>query len=283
MTTQQAIASNFAQQYGPWALIAGGSEGIGASFATQLADLGINLVLLARREQPLEQLAEILRRDHAVEVRALAVDLTDPALLGKLASSTGDIDVGLMIYNAGATIGYNRFTDWSPEDLDFMINLNCRAPVQLAHHFARGMVNRGRGGMLFLTSAAAFAGSAWMSIYPATKAFDHILAEGLWHDLKPAGVDCLSLVVGATRTPSHAHIDFSKWNPDMKDGGAMACDDVAAEGLAQLGRTPTWIVGEHNRARYAESFPRDRIEAIEAMSLGTALINDLPHIPAVRD
>ncbi len=128
---------------------------------------------------------------------------------------------------------------------------------------------------MFLTSAAAFAGSAHMAIYPATKAFDNIFAEGLWRDLQPAGVDCLSLVVGATRTPSHADVDFSQFNPDLPDGGAMQCDDVAWEGLNQLGEHPTWIVGEHNRARYPESYPRDRRQLIEMMSWATAAINGL--------
>ena len=282
MPENTAISPDFKKRYGPWALIAGGSEGIGEAFACQMAEVGLNIVLLARREGPLHALAEKLSRDYCVEVRTLAVDLTAPDLLTRVDTLTGDIEVGMLIYNAGATIGYNRFYDWPLEDLDFMMRLNCLAPVHLAHHFSQAMVERGRGGMMFLTSAAAFAGSSHMAIYPATKAFDHLLAEGLWHDLKPAGIDCLSLVVGATKTPSHRHVDFSKLNPALKDGGAMACEDVAREGLSKLGQFPTWIVGEHNRARYPASYAQDRRALIEGMSMATAAINGLEHISALQ-
>ena len=282
MPEESALSVAFKERYGPWALIAGGSEGIGEAFACQMAAVGMNIAVLARREGPLDSLAEKLRRDYRVQVRTLAVDLTAPDLLTQVSAITGDIEVGMLIYNAGATIGYNRFYDWNLEDLDFMMRLNSLAPVHLAHHFSQGMVKRGKGGMMFLTSAAAFAGSSHMAIYPATKAFDHLLAEGLWHDLKPAGIDCLSLVVGATKTPSHQHVDFSKLNPALKDGGAMACEDVAREGLSKLGQYPTWIVGEHNRARYPASFAQDRRQLIEGMSMATALINDLEHVSAFK-
>ena len=134
-----SLAPDFPDKYGPWALIAGGSEGVGESFARQLAVTGINLVLLARRELPLSALAGSIRSEHRVEVRTLSVDLTDADLLDQVKLVTQDIDIGLLIYNAGSTIAYNRFPDWDREDLDFMINLNCRAPVHLAHHFSRGM------------------------------------------------------------------------------------------------------------------------------------------------
>lgn len=275
MTDQRNLPAEFSERYGPWAVIAGGSEGIGESFARYLAAAGINLVLLARREAPLKALATTLVGEYGVEVRPISIDLTAPDLLATLAPQTADIEVGLLIFNAGSTIRYGRFDQWELDELDFMLQLNCRAPVHLAHHFCQGMVARGRGGMMFLTSAAAFAGSAHMSVYPATKAFDNVLAEGLWRDLQPAGIDCLSLVVGATRTPSHKEVDFSRFNPDLPDGGAMQCDDVAWEGLGQLGVHPTWIVGEHNRARYPETYPADRAQIIEMMSWATAAINNL--------
>lgn len=266
-----------ADSYGPWALIAGGSEGVGESFARQLAGAGIKLVLLARRESPLKLLAESIRKETGVEVRTLSVDLTGEDLLQQVRTVTDDIEVGLVIYNAGSTIGYNRFPDWSRDELDFMLNLNCRAPVHLAHHFSKGMCERGRGGLIFLSSLAAFAGSAWMSIYPATKAFDQILAEGLWHDLKPCGVDVLCLTLGATKTPSHGDMDFDAWAP----GVAMECDDVAREGLQQLGKGPHWVAGERNRAGLPEGYLDGRAPAVEAMSEAAALIKGLEHITAL--
>ncbi|MCZ6829356.1 MAG: SDR family NAD(P)-dependent oxidoreductase [Gammaproteobacteria bacterium] len=276
MNDDYQLPPEFADKYGPWALIAGGSEGVGESFARMLAGVGINLVLLARREGPLDSLASSIRSEYEVEVRIGSVDLTRAGLLAQVTALTGDIDVGLMIYNAGSSIGYNRFPDWKSEDLDFMIKLNCHAPVHLAHHYAKGMCERGRGGLMFLSSMAGFSGSAWMTIYPATKAFDQMLAEGLWHDLKPSGVDAMCLVLGATKTPSHAHVAFDKFTPD----GGMECDDAAWEGLSHLGHGPLWVAGEGNRARLPEGFIEERAIAIDRMSWGTAIINDLEHQPA---
>jgi short-subunit dehydrogenase len=272
------MAEDFSNRYGPWAVIAGGSEGVGESFARQLAARGINLVLLARREGPLNTLAESIRSDCSVLVRTETVDLTSADLMLRVKAITEDIDVGLLIYNAGSTIGYNRFPDWSADELDFMLNLNCYAPVHLAHHFSRSMCERGSGGIIFLSSLAAFAGSAWMSIYPATKAFDQILAEGLWHDLKPQGVDVMCLTLGATKTPSHGDMDFDAWMPGL----AMECDDVAREGLEQLGKVPLWVAGQRNRDALPVGYLEGRAAAIEAMSQASAMIKGLEHVSALE-
>jgi short-subunit dehydrogenase len=280
MPENPELAAGFAQRYGPWALIAGGSEGVGESFARMLAGAGINLVLLARRQSPLETLAHSIREATAVEVRTLAIDLTGPELMSEVASITADIEIGLLIYNAGSTIDYNRFPDWKREDLDFMISLNCSSPVHLIHQFAPPMCERGRGGIILLSSMAAFAGSSWISIYSATKAFDQMLAEGLWHDLKPCGVDALCLMLGATMTPSHGDVDFSKLNPDLPNGGALECDDAAYEGLEYLGKGPIWVPGAHNRQRLPADFFDTRRLAIESTSAGAALLGRKDHIPA---
>ncbi|MCY4427715.1 MAG: SDR family NAD(P)-dependent oxidoreductase [Halieaceae bacterium] len=271
-----SLPDTFAVQYGPWALIAGGSEGVGESFARQLAAVGIHLVLLARRQEPLDRLASSIREEHGVAVRTLSVDLTSPELLSGVCALTDDIEVGLMIYNAGSTIAYNRFPDWKPQQLEYMIALNCTGPTQLAHHCSAGMRERGRGGLMFLSSMAGFSGSAWMCIYPAGKAFVQMLAEGLWHDLKHWGVDSLCLVLGATKTPSHANVKFENLGAE----GGMECDDAAHEGLIHLGSGPLWVAGESNRARLPAKFIASRASAVDLMSQGTALINELEHLPA---
>ena len=278
MTDSIELPAGFAGKYGPWAVIAGGSEGVGESFARMLAAVGINLVLLARREQPLRQLADSLQGEHGIEVRCLAVDLTVTDLLVQVQGVTAGLEVGLFIYNAGSAVKYARYTDWGVDDLDFMINLNCRAPAHLCNYFAKGMAERGRGGLMLLSSMAAMAGSAWLSIYPASKAFDQMLAEGLWHDLKPAGVDAMCLVLGATATPSHAHVNFDAFMP----GGAMSCDQAAAEGLLHLGEGPLWVAGEDNRARLPADYLSSRPAAIDMMSWGAAVINGLQHVPATE-
>ena len=124
-----------AEKYGPWAVIAGGSEGIGACIAHHLARSGINLVLIARKVEPLESVAASLRAH--VEVRTLALDLTDAAMLDRIREATDDIEVGLLVYNAGASHRTGLFVDWPLEDVLKVIRLNTEGQAMLAHHFGR--------------------------------------------------------------------------------------------------------------------------------------------------
>ena len=221
--------STFRHRYGPWAVIAGGSDGIGFAFADQLAAKGLHLMLLARRENILNECADRLRTRHGVEVKTVSVDLRAPDLAGTVAQSTDGLDVGLLVYNAGAPAGAARFLDEPVETAQQMVALNCVGPIALAHHFGRSMRKRGRGGMIFLTSMAGLVGSSYQVAYCATKAFDHVFAEALWHDLHPAGIDALSLIAGATRTPTSERmgLDFSKLNPSDPEASAMQPEAVA--------------------------------------------------------
>jgi short-subunit dehydrogenase len=253
----------FAQQYGPWALIAGGSEGVGASFARKLAAKGLNLVLLARRAQPLEELAHQMRRDCGVQVRTASVDLTVPDLLERVAAVTDDLEVGLLIYNAGV-FSPAPFLDKPLEKNLRALRLNINGPVTLSHHFGTRMRERNRGGIIILGSMSSFAGSQNFVLYSASKAFDVILGEGLWFELKPYGVHALSLIIGLTRTPTF-----------VRSGGLalekagypiLEPDQAAQEGLDNLENGPTWIVGQHNREWAQALAQMDRKAAVEAMS-----------------
>jgi short-subunit dehydrogenase len=271
-----SAANAFRERYGPWALVAGASDGIGECFARRIAERGVNLLLLARREALLGELAAQLRAEHGVEARALAVDLTAAGLDAKILAATRDLDVGLLVYNAGAVHGGKAFHDHPVEHALGLIALNCTGPVLLAHRLGSRMRARGRGGIVLLGSMIAYAGSAYVATYSATKAFDRILAEGLWHELRPHGVDVLGAIAGATRTPamlatSQAFADFP---------GALDPDDVARGALAFLGRGPIWIAGATNRATAKALSPVPRIPVIDAMSRATAGIYGLAHTPA---
>jgi short-subunit dehydrogenase len=275
------LANDFKDRYGSWAVIAGGSDGIGASFAHQVAAEGINVVLLARRRDVLEECAGSVRRSHGVEVRTVSVDLTAADFLAEVRSATSDLEVGLLIYNAGAPQGAPRFLDEPIEQALALLRLNCDGPLLLAHHFGQAMRQRRRGGMIFLTSVAGLAGSSYQVTYCATKAFDHLLAESLWHDLHPSGIDVLSLVVGATETPTAArtNLDFTALGRFGEQGATMAPDEVAAEGLANLGKEPFWIAGEFNRRAGEFFLSPDRITAIETMSMAAAVMRGLEYRP----
>ena len=272
MTSEAHDTATFRTRFGPWALIAGASDGIGESFARQLAERGINLVLLARREALLEEVAQNIRTQHGVETRIIVADLTGDDLDARVASGIEGIEVGLLVYNAGAVHGANKFHDQPVDHALGLVHLNCRGPVLLAHRLGGAMRERGRGGILLLTSMAALAGSSYTASYAATKAFDLILAEALWHELGPQGVDVMAVIAGATRTPSmlSSNESFESYP------GIMEPDDVARGALANLGRGPSWVAGKHNRETAAGLWPAPRTELINGMSQATAQLYDLP-------
>jgi short-subunit dehydrogenase len=231
------------EKYGPWALIAGGSEGIGEKFARYLAADGINLVLLARRAEPLEELARSVIAETGVEVRIITADLTKPDMLDLVRAQTDDLEVGMLIYNAGVDNRASDFVDRSLRGLRWSIDLTVIGQTLLAHHFGALMRSRGRGGIILVGSLLDYAGGGGMSVYAAAKAYSHTLAKGLWYELKPHGVDVLGLVVSATKTPAYQKFGM----PDKSaDGRILASDPalVAREGLEHLGREPLWVVSE---------------------------------------
>ena len=269
----------YQQQYGPWALIAGASEGIGLAFAQQLAAKGINLVLLSRSTAKLTEAASAITAQHAVEIKVVAADLTSESCLDDIRATTDGLEIGMLIYNAGAVHGAELFHDEPIEKPLGLVNLNCRGPVLLAHHFGQSMRERKRGGMIFLSSMAAFAGGSYVATYSATKAFDIIFPQSLWHELAPYNVNVLCLIAGATRTPAMASsgLDLS----EQKEGGPaiMESEDVANEGLAQIANGPVWIAGEGNRATAEMLAAAPRNDLVEGMSMATADLYGKPYIP----
>lgn len=228
-----------AGRYGPWAVIAGGSEGAGAEFADQLAAAGINLVLIARKPDPLAATAADCRR-HGVEARTLAIDLVGPDAVGEIAETCADIEVGLLIYNAGANTCSAEFLDADPAELQRVIDLNIGVQLALVHHFAAPMRTRRRGGVLLVGSMAGYLGSARHTVYGGAKAFGRIFAESLWLELRDHDVDVLELVLGVTKTPAMQRVGLNFDVPGMRVAEPR---DIAAEGLAALPHGPVHVAG----------------------------------------
>ena len=237
------------QKHGPWAVVAGGSEGVGRAFATQLADDGFNLVLLARKPEPLEESAAACR-ERGVEVRTLALDLTAPDAVSQVGALAEGLEVGLLIYNAGANTHSEDFLDGDLAEFQKVIDLNSTTPLALVQHFGRPMRDRGRGGIVLLGSRASSVGSVKHSVYGAVKAFGQIFAESLWIELRDSGVDVLQLVLGLTRTPAMERVGLSFDVPGLP---AADPEDVAREGLARLADGPVWRAGEDNRRSRADA------------------------------
>jgi len=245
-------------RYGPWAVIAGGSEGIGASIATLLAAQGINLVLIARKSEPLRNLAAELRARAHVEVRTLALDLTDPAFLQRIREVSDDVDVGLLVYNAGASHRTGFFIDWPLEDILKVIRLNTEGQAVLAHHFGKKMAARRKGGIILMGSLAGNAGSPTVVPYAGAKAFSQIFSEGLWWELKQHGVDVLHVVVGSTDTPAMARLGIV-----YRQNQADQPDEVARYTLSNIANGPV-IVVPSMQARFQDLATTDRRKATEA-------------------
>lgn len=192
----------FAGKYGPWAIVVGASAGLGASFAEGCARRGLNVALVARRTEPLEAMAADIAERHSVETRALPGDAAQPDFTETLAAATAGLDLGLLIYNcAGEHSG--PFLEMAAADFQDNIRINCLTPTLIAQTFGRRLVVRGRGGLVFVTSKSALRGwPGWVS-YSASKAYEMLLGEGLWGELRPHGIDAHTYVVGSTYTPAY--------------------------------------------------------------------------------
>ncbi|MFA5885067.1 MAG: SDR family NAD(P)-dependent oxidoreductase, partial [Acidimicrobiia bacterium] len=207
-----------------------------------------------------------VRAAHGVEVRTASVDLTAHDMGARLAGATDGLDVGLVVYNAGAGSGVPKFLEATREQALRLVRLNCVGPVEVAHHFGSRLAARGRGGMIFVTSMAAIVGAARTVTYGATKAFDLVFAEGLWAELGPHGVDVLALVAGATDTPALAATGARAGGDTV---AMMPADEVAREGLEHLTDGPTWVAGDANRAGFDFLRTMPRADAVNLLSQAT--------------
>jgi short-subunit dehydrogenase len=221
-----------AQKYGPWALITGASEGTGAAFAHQLADAGLNLVLIARREGPLAALAGEIRGKGGECITA-TVDLSTLDAGAKIAAAAGG-EIGLFIANAGADTVNSMFLDQDVSKWDELINLNVVTTMRNTHFFGRAMRERGRGGIILVGSGACYGGLNGLAIYTGVKAFDLCFGEALWAELRHSNVDVLSLILGRTDTPAHRR--------SLEAGSKIGPEGGAFHGKGQ-GLCPWWGMG----------------------------------------
>jgi short-subunit dehydrogenase len=224
----------FCQKYGPWALIAGASQGIGAEYAHQLAGRGLNLVLVARRTEPLQLLADEIAGRYPVQVRPIALDLAQPGAVEALMAQVQELEIGLLVCNA-AYSAIGEFLQTPLADHLREIDTNVRSPLILTYQFGQLMAQRGRGGIILMSSLSAGLGAAMVSNYAATKAYTRVLGEGLWEELRSRSVDVLVSSPSAVSTPNYLNSLKPGEPPPVR---ATAPKDVVRETLAALGRQP---------------------------------------------
>ena len=233
-----AVRETASLKYGPWAVITGASDGTGAEFARQLAYLGINVMLVARRAGPLAELAAEIESGFQVKTRVLVQDLMAPDAGRNILHAAEDLKVGLYVSNAGADGGGSPYLASPVERWLNVINMNVSTVAQAAHGFGGKMAERGRGGMLLMCSLAALGGQPWLAMYSASKAFEMVLAEALWAELQESHVEVLSVLAPAMDTPT-----FRRGVEGTDYDVSLAFDPklVVTEALAHLPHGPLLI------------------------------------------
>lgn len=232
--------TDFRNRYGAWALITGASSGLGAEFARQLAAQKLDLILVARRADRLKELATALKLEHGIQVKVIPLDLAKPNFMATLKKQTAKLNIGLLVNNAG----FGMSGEFTENNLDYeirMLDVNCKAPLILAHEYGKLMAAHRRGGMIMVSSVVAFQAVPYMSHYAATKAYDLLLGEGLWYEMKKYGVDVLTLCPGSTET-EFSHVAETKPMP-----GAMPVTPVVKAALDGLGHKPYVTAGFKNK------------------------------------
>ncbi|MEM8534412.1 MAG: SDR family oxidoreductase [Chloroflexota bacterium] len=234
-TAHSHAHERLSSRYGPWAVVTGASSGIGREMALQLASAGLNLVLVARSQSVLQEMASDFATRFGIETLVLTIDLAQETAIGRVEAETDDLDVGLLIAAAGfGTSGLFLNTSLD-EELD-MLNVNCRALIAHSLHFGQRFAQRGRGGIVLMSSIVGFQGLPNAAHYAATKAYVHALAEALNVELAPQGVDVLASAPGPTAS------GFAD-RAGMRMGATLKPADVAQETLDALGRRAVVLPG----------------------------------------
>ncbi len=226
------------ERYGNWAIVTGASSGIGEEFAHQLSAEGINLVLIARRIDRLEALANTLESQHHITVKTVQADLSEEGFLEKVNAATEGLEIGLLVNNAGMNCEGHFYRGNLERNIQ-MMRLNIEAPFILTYHYLKGMVERRKGAIIFTASTSSFSAHPYLSHYGATKAYVLSLAESLNYEFKGSGVDVLALCPGPTESEMTGKV---KGNPIM-----MKAAPVVSAALQGLGATSSVVPGTFNK------------------------------------
>ena len=259
------------ERFGPWALITGASSGIGLEFARQLAAAGLNTVLVARRLALLEEAGNAFAREFGVEYRAVTADLSDEGFVETLAEATEGLEIGLVVSNAG-TPSAGLFLSKDRDELARLLRLNTLAHLDIAHHYGKKLVGRGRGGLVFVGAMGADKGLPYMANDSAAKAYVQALAQALHVELKPLGVPVTVVSPGLTETPVLAKLGLTPTNMPMMP---MKVEQCVSEAIRALAANRSLIIpGRLNRMMNA-LMPASITRAMEAKMFAKTHTNNL--------
>lgn len=187
-------------KYGPWALVTGANSGIGAAFAENLAKQGYNIALLGRRVTATQSVADQLTQTYGIQTQVIIVDLSAPDFLSQIADQTRDLDIGLLVSNAGND-AMGAMLRVELTELTRMLRLNTQTHLELTHHFGRRFEKRDAGGILLVSSTAGLQGTPFIANYAGTKAYLLNVGMALNYEMRGTGVDVTVLLPGPTKTP----------------------------------------------------------------------------------
>lgn len=232
------------EQFGPWAVVTGASSGIGREFARQLAASGVNLILVSRRLPLLKALGAELAQVHGIAYRAVGLDLTKEDFIKQLDEATHDLEVGLVISDAGSG-GPEAFLHTEHAWVREIVQLNAIAHLELTYHFGRKMAQRGHGGILLVSTMGARQAVPYIANLAAAKAYVLSLGEALHVELQKTGIHVTVLLPGPTDTQVASDFGFDGRRLPLR---MMSPEECAAEGLAALkANRATRIAGRMNR------------------------------------
>jgi uncharacterized protein len=225
---------------GKWALVTGASSGLGVEFAKLLAERHANLVLVARRTEPMNGLADELTCKHSVRIVVIGMDLSGFGAAAKLKSDLDarGIAIESLVNNAGYGM-YGDFIDQKLEAVSAMMQVNMLALTELTHIFARDMVKRREGQILLLASLLGYQAVPGYAAYAASKAYVLLLGEALHQELAPHGVSVTTLTPGIAAT-SFGEIAGQRMSPLLRVM-LMKPHSVARVGLAAMMRGRTTV------------------------------------------
>lgn len=258
-------------KFGPWAVITGASSGIGKEFARQLAASGLNLVLVARGLPVLEVLGDQLAKEFKIQYRAVGVDLSESNFLDKIATSTNDLDVGLLISNAGAG-NPNKFLSTNLSVLHEGVRLNIVSHLELAKHFGPKLAQRRRGGVLLVSALGAAQGLPYMANDGATKAYILSLGEALHVEFQKLGVNVTVLLPGGVDTPVVVKLGLDAKTMPVK---LISVEQCVSEGLAALSANHVTHVPGRMFRLMAALTPRSMMTRMNGLMLARAVATKL--------
>ncbi len=230
----------FIQKYGPWVLVAGGSDGLGGAWSEAFAKRGLNVALVARRREPLEAKAKELEARYKVDTLTISLDLSSASAADELSEGLSGVELGSVVYNAALSPG--GIFDKTPKDalLGALIT-NVVTPTSLLRNLLPRLLERDHSAVVLVSSLAGYAGSSSLATYGATKAYLRMLGEALWEENRATGLDVLVTSPGAVTTPGLIA------RSAKKIPGQLSPDAIVELSLSHLGKSPTFVPGIVNQ------------------------------------